>query len=143
MPVDKVARAVLELSHLTSDDPPKPNIPHSDNAVVYHIQNTQTFHWTHHLLPALRSAGLNFETVPQREWIKRLREGEQDPTKNPTIKLLDFFTEKYDNDKPGRAGLEFAMEKSSEDSQAVREGFDVLETGLMEKTILQWGLWNV
>lgn len=143
MPVDKVARAILELSHLTNTNSSPPIPSHSNNSIVYHIQNTQTFHWTHHLLPALRSAGLTFVTVPQREWIKRLREGEQDPTKNPTIKLLDFFTEKYDNDKPGRAGLEFAMGKSSMDSQAISEGFDVLSSGLMEKMILEWGFGGV
>ncbi|TID21418.1 male sterility protein [Venturia nashicola] len=137
MPVDKVARAILELSHLTTTT--NPCILLSDEKIVYHIQNTQTFHWTTQLLPSLRLAGLSFETVPQRDWIKRLREGEQDPTKNPTIKLLDFFAEKYDNENPGRAGLEFAMERSSMDSEAIREGFDVLESGLMEKMVKEWG----
>ncbi|QDS74306.1 putative secondary metabolism biosynthetic enzyme [Venturia effusa] len=140
MPVDKVARAVLELSHLTTNNSTNHNIQHSDTKTVYHIQNCQTFHWTQDLLPALRSAGLTFKTVSQRQWVKMLREGEQDPTKNPTIKLLDFFAEKYDNEKPGREGLEFAMERSKEDSEAIREGFDVLGSGLMKKTVIGWGL---
>jgi hypothetical protein len=139
MPVDRVARAVLELSGLNGYVSSNPTVA-SDDPIVYHVQNTRTFHWTHDLLPTLRSAGLNFDVVPQQQWIKRLREGEQDPVKNPTIKLLDFFTEKYDNDKPGRAGLVFAMDESSKQSATIKEGFDVLRTGLMEKIILQWGL---
>lgn len=31
------------------------------------------------------------------------------------------------------------MERSSIDSAAVREGFDVLGSGLMEKMVLEWG----
>ncbi|KAE9973609.1 hypothetical protein BLS_003501 [Venturia inaequalis] len=139
MPVDKVARAILELSNLTNTTFPTPSPPTTDNKIVYHIQNTQTFHWTTQLLPALRLAGLTFETVSQREWIRRLRGGEQDPIKNPTIKLLDFFADKYDNENPGRVGLEFAMERSSVDSEAVGEGFDVLGSGLVEKMVLEWG----
>lgn len=139
MPVDKVARAVIELTSRSSDYPSVVNV-NSESAVVYHVQNTQTFHWTRDLLPALRSAGLEFETISQREWIRKLRKGEQDPVKNPTIKLLDFYAEKYDNDKPGRAGLEFAMDQSSKQSVAIREGFDVLQSGLMRKTIIEWGL---
>ena len=140
MPVDEAARAVLEFSSLNSTLSSDPDAEQS--STVYHVQNTRSFHWTKDLLPALRSAGLKFETVHQREWVRRLREGEQDPTKNPTIKLFDFFTEKYDNDRPGRSNLVFVMDLSSERSTAVKQGFDVLGTGLMAKTVFQWGLRN-
>lgn len=137
MPVGEVARAVLELSGLHSGSSPSAD-PQSDISTVHHVQNTCLFHWTHELLPALRAAGLDFEAVPQREWVRRLREGEQDPKKNPTIKLLDFFAEKYDNDKPGRVGLVFMTEKSGEKSEAARKGYDVVRSGLMSKTIESW-----
>jgi len=137
MPVGEVVRAVLELSGLHSGSSPSAD-PQSDISTVYRVQNTCLFHWTHELLPALRAAGLDFEAVPQREWVRRLREGEQDPKKNPTIKLLDFFAEKYDNDKPGRVGLVFMTEKSGERSEAARKGYDVVRSGLMSKTIESW-----
>lgn len=95
------------------------------------MQNTYLFHWTHELLPALRAAGLDFEAVPQRERVRGLCEGEQDPKKNPTIKLLDLFAEKCDNDKPGRVGLGFMTEKSGERSEAVRKGYNIVGSGLM------------
>lgn len=98
------------------------------------------FHWTHDLLPALRDAGLEFETVSQREWVERLRNSEKDPEKNPTIKLLDFFAEKYDNDRPGRKGLVFLTDKTAEKTEPIRDGYDVVGGGLVEKFVDSWRL---
>lgn len=132
MPVDEVARAVVELSHLGIWDKA------SDEEVVYQVQNAKLFSWAEDLLPAIRAAGLQFEIVGQREWVKRLREGEQDPSRNPTIKLLDFFEGKYDNDNPGRKGLVFEAVRTSEQSEAVRDGYDVIGSGLIEKIVREW-----
>jgi len=108
--------------------------------VVYHVQNPRLFHWTNDLLPALREAGLDFETVSQREWVNRLRNGEKDPEKNPTIKLLDFFTEKYDNDRPGRKGLVFLTDKTAAKTSAIGDGYDVVGSGLIKKFVDSWSL---
>ena len=86
LPVDVVATTVMDVSLS------------STTQQIFNVVNPNTFHWTRDLLPALRSAGLSFEEVGQREWIKRLRASDPDPTANPTIKLLEFFASKYDND---------------------------------------------
>jgi hypothetical protein len=109
-----------------------------DPKVVYHVQISRTFHWTHDLLPALRAAGLNFEVVSQREWVQRLREGEQDPEKNPTVKLIGFFAEKYDNDLPGRMGLVFEAGKTEAASAALRGGIELIQSGLIQKYVDSW-----
>lgn len=75
---------------------------------VFNIVNPKTFHWTADLLPALRSAGLLFSEVDQREWIRRLRASNPDPAANPTIKLVEFFASKYDNDETKRKPLDHA-----------------------------------
>ena len=85
-------------------------------------------------------AGLDFETVSQREWVNRLRNGEKDPEKNPTIKLLDFFTEKYDNDRPGRKGLVFLTDKTAAKTSAIGDGYDVVGSGLIKKFVDSWSL---
>ena len=108
------------------------------SAIVYHVQNSHLFHWTKDLLPTLREAGLEFETVSQREWVRRLRESEKDPEKNPTIKLLDFFAGKYDNDNPGRKGLVFTTEKTGQKSEAIRTGYDIIGSGLVRKFVGSW-----
>lgn len=130
MPVDLVAQAVIELSGVDRDG-------YSPKSAVYNVQNNRLFHWTKDLLPALRNAGLDFKTVSQREWVDLLRKSDQNPETNPTIKLVDFFTSKYDNDKPGRSGLKFATQKAEAESQAMRDGFDVVGSGLVG-TMVAW-----
>lgn len=143
IPVDVCAQAAVELSG--ADRPFAEFCSHSHDpasneasGVVYHMQNPRTFRWTEELLPALSKAGLEFETVSQREWVRRLRDGEQDPVRNPTVKLLDFFAAKYDNDNPGRKGLSFETAITESRSKAIGDQFDVIGSGLMTKCVEQW-----
>ncbi|KAH7135334.1 male sterility protein [Dendryphion nanum] len=85
-PVDIVAKAVTEIALSDAE------------AVVANVTNAQTFDWTNDLLPALRNAGLTFDQVEPKEWVRRLRASNQDPVANPPIKLVDFFASKYDRD---------------------------------------------
>jgi carbohydrate kinase (thermoresistant glucokinase family) len=91
LPVDTVAKACSEIACSGAE------------SGVMNIVNDKSFYWTRDLLPLLREAGLEFETVSQQEWIRRLRSSEADPVKNPPIKLVDFFASKYDNNKPRRS----------------------------------------
>ncbi|EMD64580.1 hypothetical protein COCSADRAFT_357678 [Bipolaris sorokiniana ND90Pr] len=85
-PVDVVAKAVTEISFSNA------------GSVVANVTNAKTFSWADQLLPALREAGLNFEEVEPKEWVRRLRASNQDPVANPSVKLADFFASKYDKD---------------------------------------------
>lgn len=85
LPVDHVAQTVLDISLC----------PGSSQA-FFNIINPATFHWSRDLLPALKAAGLTFDEVDQREWVRRLRNSNPDPIANPTIKLVEFFAGKYD-----------------------------------------------
>ncbi|KAH7305946.1 hypothetical protein B0I35DRAFT_399895 [Stachybotrys elegans] len=140
IPVDICAQAAIELSG--TDKPFAKSIDLDGGRdgpdVVYHMQNPRTFFWTEDLLPALRESGLEFEVVSQREWVSRLRHGDQDALKNPAIKLLDFFAEKYDNDKPGRRGLSFDTSRTECRSQAIGSKFDIINSGILRKCIEQW-----
>lgn len=130
MPADLVAQAVIELSGVDRDG----YVPKS---AVYNVQNNNLFHWTKDLLPAFRNSGLDFKIVSQREWVDLLRESDQNPETNPTIKLVDFFASKYDNDKPGRSGLKFSTQKAEAESEAMRKGYDVVGSGLVG-TMVAW-----
>jgi carbohydrate kinase (thermoresistant glucokinase family) len=88
-PVDVIAKAVTEIS--LSDA----------GSVVANVTNAKSFSWTDDLLPALREAGLQFDEVEPKEWVRRLRESSQDAVANPPIKLADFFASKYDKDTFG------------------------------------------
>ncbi|KAI1340163.1 acetyl-CoA synthetase-like protein [Xylariaceae sp. FL0016] len=139
LPVDVCAEAVLELSGVsvpstggsaTNDQDPLD--------VVYHVQNPRHLSWTDDLLPALKDAGLEFEVVGQRDWVAQLRSSDADPRRNPTIKLLDFFASKYDNDRPGRKGLAFDTSETERMSPAIARKFDVIEEGTIQKCVAQW-----
>ena len=99
LPVDVVARGVAEIALAP--------VPVAAAAVdgaspgrffVANVVNSRSFGWTEDLLPALRAAGLEFNVVAPREWVRRLRASDRDPVANAPIKLVDFFARKYDHD---------------------------------------------
>ncbi|KAK9465447.1 hypothetical protein V1512DRAFT_48948 [Lipomyces arxii] len=132
LPVDTVASAALQLSGVVGQ------IPNDTSKTVYHITNPHVFRWTEDLLPALKAAGLDFRVVKQREWVKLLREGDQDPIRNPTVKLVNFFQEKYDNDRPGRRGLVFETQTTEANSPAMKASSDPVSAGLISKFVDRW-----
>lgn len=140
LPVDKSAEAILELAGLV--DPGSFLTTYfqvrDNDETVYHVQNPITASWTADILPALAKAGLKFTVVLQRQWVQRLRDGEQDPKKNPSVKLLDFFAEKYDNDKPGRAGLVYETKMAESRSAVIGKGVNVVREGLIDKYVKSW-----
>ncbi|KAI1500051.1 hypothetical protein F5X99DRAFT_387406 [Biscogniauxia marginata] len=87
LPVNIVAQAITEIA--LSDA----------GSVFANVTNHHLFDWTKDLLPMLRNAGLKFEEVTPKEWVRRLRASNPDPKVNPPIKLVDFFASKYDKDE--------------------------------------------
>lgn len=122
LPVDVVAKAVSEIS--LSDSP----------AGTTNVVATQSFHWTRDLLPKLHATGLPFEDVDQREWISRLKASTPDPVQNPPVKLLDFFTKKYDNDNIVRKGLQYNTQRAQSLSPALATA-EILSQGLVDKFV--------
>ncbi|KAL5342841.1 hypothetical protein BJX70DRAFT_409789 [Aspergillus crustosus] len=106
-PVDTIASSIIEatLSPTASE--------------VLNITNPTLNHWTRDLLPLLKQTGLTFDALPKREWLARLRASNPDPTRNPPIKLIDFFTSKYDNDSPSRVHL-YDTKKSQSAAPSLR-----------------------
>ncbi|KAJ5464172.1 hypothetical protein N7475_007307 [Penicillium sp. IBT 31633x] len=90
LPFDQCGRA-------TSDIAMKGASGSRDANLIYHLVNPRTFSWKHDLPPALRkgSALPDFEVVSLPEWLNQLASSEQDPEKNPSIKLIDFWRSKY------------------------------------------------
>ncbi|KAL4955552.1 hypothetical protein BDW69DRAFT_193176 [Aspergillus filifer] len=103
LPVDVVAGVVGDISLSSTVAKHQGEKETEVEQPIYNIISPHLFNWTTHLLPLLHSAGLEFEEIDQRAWIKKLRESNPDPVKNPPIKLVDFFAGKYDNDAPKRA----------------------------------------
>lgn len=109
LPVDVVASSVNDISLS------------EDAGTFFNVVNPNTFHWTQDLLPNLKQAGLKFDKVGQREWIRRLRESNSDVEENPTFKLLEFFSSKYDHDREAKAGLDYETKAVEALSPALRD----------------------
>ncbi|KAK5112326.1 hypothetical protein LTR62_004289 [Meristemomyces frigidus] len=146
LPVDVCAQAVVGISCAERDI--KGGMQ-QDPELVYHILNPRTFSWTNDLLPALRHLQVrggsycDFEIVSPSEWLEKLAAGEQDPIRNPSIKLLDFWRGKYslavaatvDEDTPG---MTFATDKTVERCAVLGSVKDPVSEGLIDKYIRAW-----
>ena len=115
LPVDFAARIILDIC-----SPNRTALRSSDPDLVYHVLNPKRFHWTRDLLPALAATGLKFEALPTDQWMEKLRNSDKDPSKNPPIKLLDFFENKYGRaaTKP-KGQLEHCIDETSKDSKTM------------------------
>ena len=125
LPVDVVAKACLEIACSGAE------------SGVMNVVSNKSFHWSKDLLPLLREAGLEFESVPQQEWIRRLRASDPDPIKNPPIKLVDFFASKYDSNKPRRS-LAHATSRAQGFSPSLQNA-RVIDKDIIGKILSQLG----
>ncbi|KAK8247466.1 hypothetical protein HDK90DRAFT_43216 [Phyllosticta capitalensis] len=92
LPVDKTAATVVDLSLLDRADAGAVSaVPRFS---LFHVANPCLLRWNQDFLPALKRQGLQFEALPQREWVQRL-EANPDVSRNPAYKLVDFFKQKY------------------------------------------------
>ncbi|KAF2846669.1 acetyl-CoA synthetase-like protein [Plenodomus tracheiphilus IPT5] len=122
LPVDIAASIILDIALAAQ-------IPSTDPDLVYHVLNPHRFHWTREMLPALRDAGLQFEVLPTDQWMDRLRKSDQDPVRNPPIKLLDWFEGKYGRtSSPVKQGiLEYLTKETEAKSAFLRAVPDVTD----------------
>lgn len=112
--------------------------------------NPRTFSWKQDLLPALKRTKLPaFDVVGPSEWLERLKRSEQDPLKNPSIKLVDFWQRKYSvTTDAGRVfqtdqtveapGLHFETVRTENDCYAVAAAIDPVSDGLIERYVGAW-----
>ncbi|KAG9185968.1 hypothetical protein G6011_02524 [Alternaria panax] len=140
LPVDHAARIILDCCDVATtpfDSDSRDIIEISPPDLVYHVLNPTRFHWTRDMLPALASAGFKFETLPTDEWMQRLRESEQDPQKNPPIKLLDWFESKYGHgaNTKNKGVLVYQTEKTRAKSESMRRIPSVTTVEYIRKVI--------
>lgn len=144
LPVDLAASIVAELSGVAQ---PIPETRLQDDNLVYNIQNPKVYHWTRHVLPALHKAGLEFDEVSPKEWVQRLRTGDQNPETNPPVKLTDFFSERYGSvaeDAPMKSAGRYQTVQTCKDSATMTAIPDLIESGMVVKFVEAWAKeWNV
>ncbi|CAG9998088.1 unnamed protein product [Clonostachys byssicola] len=119
LPVDTAAESITDIS--LSDA----------GSLFANVTHPKTFDFVKDLLPALKEAGLEFEQVEPKEWVRRLRASNPDPKLNPPIKLVDFFASKYDKDEFAPSKL-FATDVAQSLSPSLANA-PVLDQGFVKK----------
>ncbi|KAK5946826.1 putative NRPS-like protein biosynthetic cluster [Knufia obscura] len=154
LPVDKAAETIEELVF--------PEQESQQDEVVYHILNPQSFSFKKDLVPMLQAHPdvPEFQVVPVREWLDRLRASDGDVSRNPSKKLMDFWEGKYGaisdkevvvEDTPKKEeemenvskGLTFNTSRTCQDSACLRSVQDPVSDGLMSRIVGVWmGKWK-
>jgi len=137
LPVDQCARAIVDISM---------DVAGSDTDLVYHLVNPKTFSWKNDLLSALKQGSVlpDFDIVGPEEWLDRLAGSDQDPEKNPSIKLIDFWKSKYEShgleqDSAGKtACLTFETRRTVQDCPSLGLVKDPVTEGLVQRYVEAW-----
>jgi thioester reductase-like protein len=146
LPVDQCAAAILELSGLSDGLDSKAaswsgSGSGSASLLYYNVLHPVSFDWTDDLLPALRRAGMQFNAVPPREWVRLLEQcHDVDPKANPSIKLLGFWKDRYERRNEGHTAevVKFSTTIAERDSVSLREAQDCISSGLVERFVQRW-----
>ncbi|ESK87402.1 l-aminoadipate-semialdehyde dehydrogenase [Moniliophthora roreri MCA 2997] len=124
LPVDYAGRGIAEI--ILQDSPHQ----------VYHIVNPDTSSSWNDILDGLEQAGLKFERVNRKEWVQRLAASDQDGERNPTIKLLDFFRDRWSGRT--RRPMFFKTNQTERVTKSIKESPPVTK-GLIAKWVKNWG----
>lgn len=93
LPVDTAAAGVIDIALHDSIDGTGP--------AIFHVTNSKAISWNRDYLPAVEQAlghyGINFEIMPQRQWLQKLSDSKLEVKRNPPKKLLAFFQGRYGN----------------------------------------------
>ncbi|KAL8840582.1 MAG: hypothetical protein Q9170_001268 [Blastenia crenularia] len=133
-------------------------LPSDKVQLVYNLVSPHTFSWTNDLLPALSSAGLSFRPTQLATWVHQLRSlsltesitednntdkslltAASDATRNPAIKLIDFYEDAFQNENAlGNAWIKFETKEAQRRAPALRHTPKITESGLLTKMVGAW-----
>ncbi|KAJ4420398.1 putative NRPS-like protein biosynthetic cluster [Gnomoniopsis sp. IMI 355080] len=93
LPVDTAAAGVVDIAlHDNMNE---------TGSSIFHVTNSKAISWNKEYLPAVKRAlhhyGINFEIMPQRQWLQQLADSDLEVERNPPKKLLAFFQNRYGN----------------------------------------------
>ncbi|EMD86842.1 hypothetical protein COCC4DRAFT_141239 [Bipolaris maydis ATCC 48331] len=128
LPVDVAAEALAQIALSPEQNGAKFH--------VLHVVNEAPILWNAQFLPRLEKYGLEFEAVPQREWVHRLEASDQDVKVNPPFKLLEFFKTRYGSAQ-GASQPKFETTQAKRWAPCLEGGVDISEE-LVGKFLRYW-----
>ncbi|KAK7454620.1 hypothetical protein VKT23_011373 [Stygiomarasmius scandens] len=125
LPVDHAGSAIAEI--VTREQP-------LSKSEVYHIVNPNVSVGWSEILDGLEAAGLCFDRVDIQTWLERLVKSDQDGERNPSIKLLPFWRQRWS--KP-RKPMVFLTDKTSVVAPSIAGSPPVVKE-LVQKWVQHW-----
>lgn len=92
LPADVAGEAIVDVAVYEDDE------EESRLQVFNLVNSTFPLFWNQDFLPFLRRAGLSFEIISGKDWVKKLEKYSSSTSEikdEPAVKLLDFFKHKY------------------------------------------------
>ncbi|KAJ5601536.1 hypothetical protein N7510_011070 [Penicillium lagena] len=135
LPVDDCARTICEL--ILENPTTEENVV--QGARFLNVLHPRAFSWTDDFLPALRQAGFTFDVSSVSEWLTRLERSDRDPRTNPSIKLLDFWKNRWGSGTNRvERDIQFDTTKAQRGSDTLARCPDVVASGLVLKLAARW-----
>ena len=129
--VDTLSKAILEIGGVGEFGGKT-----ESSQLVYNLVHPRPFSWKEDFLPALRIAGLNFETTSWTTWLEKLNDSERDVKSNPSRKLLGFWEEGPRGD--GKREVVFETKKAEAMSESMRTADSVVSEGYVAQLLAAW-----
>ncbi|UPX13017.1 uncharacterized protein EKO05_0003546 [Ascochyta rabiei] len=128
LPVDVAAKALAQVALAAEQNGARFH--------VLHVVNEARILWNAQFLTYLKKHGLEFEAVPQKEWVRRLEASEQDVQLNPPFKLLAFFKTRYASSS-GASQPKFDTAQARKWAPCLKGGVDISQE-LVGKFLRYW-----
>ncbi|GAK63685.1 L-aminoadipate-semialdehyde dehydrogenase [Moesziomyces antarcticus] len=112
-----------------------------DDCVLVHMVSDEPMPWKKALvtLAAPQNFGQSFEVVPYAEWVDRLAQSDQNPTRNPTIKLLEHYrSQQADLERGGMSQGRLATVKLRQLLSTVELPLSAYRPEYLTTTIAAW-----
>ncbi|KAH8430211.1 uncharacterized protein LDX57_007880 [Aspergillus melleus] len=151
LPVDRLAPCILEIAGTClerAETAIRDGVDSSTNGdvvngtgdgSVYNIVNPHTFTWAA-LLDQLKRSGFQFDAVPFAEWLQLLEasEARHEERINPAVKLIYHYRKTYGQGAAAELAKTFTMQNARRDSETLREGTEMLESGVLRRYARDW-----
>lgn len=139
LPADVAGEAIVDVAVYEDDEDGDDDGEESRLLQVFNLVNsTFPLFWNRDFLPFLRRAGLSFEIISGKDWVKKLEKYSSSTSTmqdEPAVKLLDFFKHKYDTSTTtttNSQGKEKGKEKE-EEKERKKENQPRFETARAKK----------
>lgn len=100
LPADVAGEAIVDVAVYEDEDEDEDGEESTRLLQVFNLVNsTFPLFWKKDFLPFLRRAGLSFEIISGKDWVKKLEKyfsSTSEIQDEPAVKLFDFFKHKYD-----------------------------------------------